>query len=318
MKCSYCNNDAVIYRKYEGRALCKSHFFRDIEKRFLRTIRKHKLFDRGDHVAVGVSGGKDSSVLLYLLSKFKDRLGIEVSAIIVDEGIKGYRDKTMKKAENFTSSLGIKLHKVSFKEVAGDSLDNLIRRARSKGMNIRACTICGVFRRQALNLKAREIKANKVAIGHNLDDEAQSILANYIRGDILRGIRLGAKPAVVEDDLFIPRVKPLIYIPEKEVALYALLKELPVDFAECPYAMESFRWSIRDIINLLEDRYPGTKYSIVKTYEKLLPALRESVEVEKLKRCKVCGEPSSRDVCKACELKIDLGLIEYPKEKEGK
>jgi len=304
MKCSLCERDAVIYRKYEGIALCERHFIRSIERTFLKTIRKYNLISYGDKVAVGLSGGKDSSVLLYLLKKYQKKYGIEIEAILVDEGIKGYRDKTRKDAENLTKKLGVKLHIITFKDVLGMSLDDAVRIAREKGEKMRACTICGVYRRYALDLKAKEIQANKLAIGHNLDDEAQSIMSNYLKGDLLRAARLGPKPHVIES-VFVQRIKPLLFIPDKEVALYAMLKELPVDFDECLYASTSFRWDIRGIINNLEVKYPGIKFNIVKTYEKIMPCIKEMLPKE-INKCKMCGMPTSREICKACEIKSAL------------
>ncbi len=301
MRCSLCNHEAVINRKYQGTRLCRNHFIKSVEKNFLRTIRKYNLIDYGDKIAVGFSGGKDSAVLLYLLKKYQNKLGIGIEAILVDEGIRGYRDKTKEDAIKFSEKLGVKLHIVNFKEVLGMSLDEAIIKAKNNNADMKACTICGVHRRFALDLKAKEIKANKLAIAHNLDDEAQSILANYLRGDLLRAARLGPKPHVVEG-VFVQRIKPLLFVPEKEVALYAMLKNFPIGFDECPYAEGSFRWEVRNIINSLEEKYPGIKYNIVKTFEKIMPLIKETLPKE-INKCIKCSQPTSREICKACEIK---------------
>ncbi len=308
MKCSICGEKAVIFRKYEGVALCKKHFMRSIEKTFLKTIRKYNLIDYGDKVAVGLSGGKDSSVLLYLLKKYQKKFGIDIEAILVDEGIKGYRDKTRKDAENLTKKLNVKLHIITFKDILGITLDEAVKIAKEKGEKMRACTICGVNRRYALDIKAKEIGADKLAIAHNLDDEAQSILANYLRGDLLRAARLGPKPYVIEG-VFVQRIKPLLFIPEKEIALYALLKDFSLDFDECPYASSSFRWDIRNILNQLEDKYPGIKFNLVRTYEKIMPCIKDMLP-KTINKCKICGMPTSREICKACEIKQTL--VDHP------
>ena len=306
MQCSLCKAKAVIYRKYEGRALCKKHFLESIEKKFLKTIRKYELVKRGDKVAVGISGGKDSATLLYLLTKFQDKLGIEVEAILINEGIEGYRNLTIHYAEKLASKLKIPLHIVSFKDHIGKDLDEMVKISREKKLELTPCTICGVFRRLLLEKKAKEIKATKLAIGHNLDDEAQSILANYFKGDLIRAARLGPKPHVIEG-VFVQRIKPLIDIPEKEVALYALLRNLPVDFAECPYAQGSYRWDVRELINKFELKHMGTKQNIVRTYEKIMPCIRESLP-KTINRCEKCGMPTSRRICKACEIKDLLNI----------
>ncbi len=313
MKCSYCPKPAVIFRRYEGRALCRRHFIHSFEKIVKRTIRENNLIGRGRHIAVGLSGGKDSSAMLSLLHSIaKENRNMKLFAILINEGIKGYRTETH--AKKLCKKLGVPLHVAYFKKEFGKSLDEIVKNHRKKHKkptgedNLKACTFCGVIRRHLLNKTARKIKADRLAIGHNLDDEAQAIMANYIRGDMLRGVRLGANAFTAEDERFVPRIKPLREVPEKEVALYAILKGLPADFGECPYAEESFRWSIRDILNGLEEKYPGTKFSVVRTFDRLKPALQKTVSGGKIGTCSSCGEPASRKVCKVCELTKIAGL----------
>lgn len=304
MNCSYCEKPAVIYRRYEGRALCRRHFMHSFERIVKRTIRENHLIDRKKHIAVGLSGGKDSCALLYILHSItKDRPNIKLSAILINEGIKGYR--TEKHAKSICKKFGVPLHIAYFKKEWGKTLDALVARERKRGNsdNLKACTYCGTMRRFLINKTAREIGAETVAIGHNLDDEVQAIQANYIRGDLLRGIRLGASAFSIQDPRFIPRIKPLREVPEKEVAIYAMLNGLNADFGECPYAEESFRWDIRNILNGLEAKYPGTKYSILRTFDRIKPALEATTKkTAGISTCKICGEPASNDVCKVCEL----------------
>ncbi len=305
MHCSYCEKPAIIYRRYEGRALCRHHFIHSFEKIVKRTIRENHLIDRKKHITVGLSGGKDSCALLYILHSItKDRPNIKLSAILVNEGIKGYR--TEKHAKAICKKLKVPLHIAYFKKEWGKTLDELIIREKKSNAsdNLKACTYCGTMRRFLINKAAREIGADTVAIGHNLDDEVQAIMANYIRGDLVRGIRLGANAFSVEDPRFIPRIKPLREVPEKEVAIYALLKGLNPDLAECPYAEESFRWDVRNMLNELEAKYPGTKYSILRTFDRIKPALLKTTLIpgQKIGTCKMCGEPASNEVCKVCEL----------------
>lgn len=304
MKCK-CGNEAVIYRAFEGRALCKRHFLESVDIRISRTIGQNRLIKRGEHIAVGVSGGKDSSLTLYQLKQLQPKFKLKISAILIDEGIKGYRDKTIKKARQLCKKLKVPLYIGSFKKEFDLSLDEMMKKAKAKRLKhpLNACTYCGVFRRHLLNKIARKIKADKLAIGHNLDDEAQSIMANWIRGDMLRAIRVGAKAYIVKDKILVPRIKPLRDVPEKETALYAILKGFDASFDECPYASESFRWEIRDMINDLEAKHSGTKFSIVKTFDRLQPSIRKMIKVEKLGKCKKCGEVSSQAECKVCLLR---------------
>lgn len=305
-----CGKKAVIYRDYEGRALCEEHFIRSVDKKVKRTIRQNNLVEYQDTIAVGVSGGKDSGVLLYLLKKyFEERDDIKLKALAIDEGIKGYRDESLDEIKSLANTLDVPLTIASFENAYGYSLDRImeIKEERGKELGIEgvtSCTFCGVLRRDILNQKARDLEADKLAIGHNLDDEVQAIMMNYMKGDYQRMARLGPKTYKVPSENFVPRIKPLRQIPERETTLYSQLKDMDVAIDECPYVSGSFRFEVRDFINEMEDRHPTTKYSILSNFDKLLPLLREKFygKVEEVSPCERCGEPSSGDLCKKCEL----------------
>jgi len=140
------------------------------DKRFRKTVRTRKMIKKGDLVAVGLSGGKDSTVLLHSLARLRKDLPFELVAITIDEGIAGYRARTMKPAKASCEKLSIEQHVFSFKELCGKRLDHLVRKSEE---NI-PCSQCGVLRRYALNKAARELKAHRLALGHNLDDMAQT------------------------------------------------------------------------------------------------------------------------------------------------
>ena len=102
MICSFCKNESIFFRNYEGHYYCKKHFIKNFEKRVKKTISINQLVQKGDRIAVAYSGGKDSSNLVFLLNKiFKNNPNVEVFAITFDEGIKGYRDEAIKKSKNF-------------------------------------------------------------------------------------------------------------------------------------------------------------------------------------------------------------------------
>ncbi len=292
MKCQRCGKTAVIYQKYSNAHLCKSHFIEDVERKIKRDIRKFKMVERNDRIAVALSGGKDSIALLYILHKiFDKRQDLELSAITIDEGISGYREKTLSHAIKLTGELGIPHTIRSFEYAFGTTLDKLTEKKEAA-----ACTLCGVLRKNILNKAARELGATKLAIGHNLDDEAQTILMNYLRGDVDRMTRISGafQPRMVL------RIKPLRSVPEKEVALYGFLNNLPVSTDECPYAGEALRNEIREMLNNYEVKHPGTKYSLLGGFEAVSQALRPPGM--QIVQCEKCGEPSSETVCKTCRL----------------
>ena len=154
-----------------------------------------------------------------------------------------------------------------------------------------------------MNSLARDLGADALATGLNLDDTAQSILMNFTRGDVERLARLGPHDKVQPG--LIPRIQPLRLIPENETYLYALLKGLPFSDDECPYADSALRNEYREIVNRLEDTHPATKPSIVSSYDSIRPMLMESFPPAELGICS-CGEPTKNKVCQCCALMEEI------------
>lgn len=299
MKCSFCKNESILSRSYEGHNYCEKHFIKFFEKRVKKTIRVNKLIENGDKIAIAYSGGKDSSNVLFLLNKiFKNNPKIELFAMTFDEGIKGYRDKIIKRSESFCKELGVKNYVFSFKKEFGFTIDQL-----SKKLDSGFCGSCGILKRSLLNKKARELKATKIATGHNLDDECQSILMNVLRGDLLRLVRVGPMPMIGIHTKFIPRIKPLVLTPEIESELFAKINNIPFYPKKCPYSVDNpLRGKTEDFLNNLEKSSPGIKYSLYECACKIAPFIKEKFKAGKIGNCRKCGEPSSQEVCKVCEL----------------
>jgi uncharacterized protein (TIGR00269 family) len=264
-----------------------------------KEMRKELMVERGDTIAVALSGGKDSTALLVLLTKiFRNRTDLNFLAIGVDEGIEGYRAITLSNAERVAREVGVDFHRLSFADAFGFTLDEIATR----GFEQAPCTFCGVLRRKLIDRTAKELGATKVATAHNLDDEVQTILINYLRGDLERLGRLRGRR-----EEFIPRIKPLRDVPEKEVALYALVTGLPLLSCSCPYASRSFRFSVKRLLNELEWKHPGSKYALMRGYERLAAFLPPPQPDRKLLRCERCGDASAAQRCKACEIIEQMG-----------
>ncbi|MBS3172116.1 TIGR00269 family protein [Candidatus Woesearchaeota archaeon] len=297
MTCSRCKTKPVIKLPNSQVSLCKTCFIKYFEKKVRRTVRQYKMIKKGELIGVGVSGGKDSLVTLHILNDIINKQRVtKILAIAIDEGIHGYRSKTLQNAVNYCEKNGIKLHIYSFENEFGISLDNAVKK-----LKLHPCSVCGVFRRYLLNQKARELKLNKLATGHNLDDEAQSIVMNMFKSGNEVSARLGPITGIKTESGFIQRVKPLYFLTEKEVMTYAFLKGLNEELNECPYATESFRNDVKDVLNNFSEKYPATKYSIITSFLDVLPLLKEKYKNGQIKYCKCCGEPASNEVCQACE-----------------
>lgn len=299
--CDKCSKAPVIRVRYSGAHLCSRHFCEFVEKRVKHELRRQVELKGGERVAVAVSGGKDSTVALTLTSEIlSKRRNLELCAVTVDEGIKGYRPSSIPIVASHCRRLGIEHIVVSLKDLYGTTMDRIASRKR----DLATCSYCGVLRRAAMNRAAREWKATHLATGLNLDDTAQSILMNFSRGDVSRLARLGPHRRVQEG--LVPRIQPLRMIPESETTLYAIVRNLEFHDLECPYAPEAMRNVYRGVVAQLEDRYPGTRHSILRSYDEILPALERSYPQSRLRAC-ACGEPTISTKCKACELLDSIG-----------
>jgi uncharacterized protein (TIGR00269 family) len=302
--CTCCKTrSAFFFRQYSGERLCKKCFTQSIEAKVRATITRYHMLNFNDHLAVAVSGGKDSLSILHILAKLrKFRPKTTLTAVTVDEGIKGYRDEALEIASALCKKLEVPQHIVSFKELYGFTLDEMIARVRERGKTeLTACAYCGVLRRRAINAGAKQVKADKIATGHTLDDEVQTELMNIFHGDIARLAK--EKPVTSEvHPMFVQKIKPFCEIPEKESALYAYVKKISFQDTPCPYASEALRNDIRGMLNCMEAKHAGTKFTVFKAMERLRPAIEETVKKENFKTCMECGEPSALDLCKACEM----------------
>ncbi len=301
MRCSKCDGPAVTLIRYSGQHLCREHFLAFTERRAKQELGREVGFHGGERVAVGLSGGKDSSTTTVLLHEIlAPRRDVELVAITVDEGIASYRPQGLASARELCRGLGVEHRVVRTEDAVGWAMDDVV------GADPAAipCSYCGVFRRSALNRAAREAGADYLATGLNLDDTAQSVLMNVARGDVDRLARLGphgrAQPGLV------PRLQPLRMVPDKEVYLYAMLRGIRFHDGACPYAERAQRGRFREIVNRLEAESPGTRHAIVRGYDEMRPALAGRLSSAPVHPCPECGEPTAGRVCKACELKARL------------
>ncbi|MEM2104059.1 MAG: TIGR00269 family protein [Candidatus Bathyarchaeia archaeon] len=304
VKCNVCNRREAFYmRPYSGEKLCKSCFAKSIINKVRVTVAKHGMLEFNDRIAVAVSGGKDSVSLLHVLAEIEQNYPkASIMAVSVDEGIAGYRHEALRIAKENCQKLGVEHYVVSFKELYGFTLDEIVEKLRERGeKELTSCAYCGVLRRKALNIIARKAKADKLATAHTLDDEAQTVLLNMLHGDVLRIAR--EKPLTDEaHPKLVRRIKPFCEIPERETALFAYIKKVRFQNMLCPYASEALRNDVRVFLNRMEEKHAGTKYTVFKAAEKIRSALEKTASSQILRECGQCGEPTVKDICQACEM----------------
>src|SRR3989344_5401065 len=131
--CDECNEAASAYLAYSNSSMCKDHFFHHFEKRVKRTIRQFSMLKGAKHVGLALSGGKDSTVLLTLLKPMCDEMRIELTAIAVDEGIGGYREKLLQHARSMCKQLDVNLVERSYAGEIGLSMDDVMTSEKRKG-----------------------------------------------------------------------------------------------------------------------------------------------------------------------------------------
>ncbi len=295
-KCGKCDRKAAIV---STKPYCKEHFIGYFENKVIATIKKFSLISKSDKVIVGSSGGKDSTSLLYILQKYFKN----VSAIAIDEGIPGYRNVTLEGLKRFCGSNGIPLQVYSYREEFGFTLTDAIKARK----DVSPCSICGVLRRYLLNLKSRPF--TRIATGHNLDDEVQSIMMNLMKAQVQLLSRLGPVSGNIPDPKFTPRVKPLYFCTEREVAAYAIIKNFGISFIQCPHSHNSFRAFVRDALNDYESKHKGAKLNLVSNFLQMLPGIKKQHSVSSLNYCSNCSEPSERKTCSACTVVKSITAI---------
>lgn len=283
MKCQKCDNNAVI----SDPVLCKEHYTSWFESNVEDTVNKYNLLSHDEKIAVACSGGKDSTSILYILK----RMGFNLDAIAIDEGIPGYRDSTLVDLKKFCDSHDITLKTFSFNNDFGFKLQDV----RSK-MDSAPCKSCGILRRYLLNKYS--FGYDKIVTGHNLDDEFQNIMMNVLKSNVDVLLRLGPVTGHQAHDGFVQRVKPLYFMTEKQVLTYSLLKGFDIHYTQCPNASLGYRTRVRDLFFELEEEIPGLRKNSVESFLSLSGSF-ESPETSPGK-CENCGMPSKGRVCSVC------------------
>jgi len=231
MKCDKCENQAAYTRKYSGQKLCSQCFSNSIVRKTAKTISKYKMIQHSDLVAVAVSGGKDSLALLKIIHEMASTHHFKIIVITIDEGIAGYRNEALEIVEKFCSELNVK-HKVySYKDLFELTLDEALELRDNEKTS--SCSICGTLRRRAIDYAAKDVGANVIATGHNLDDTLQTFVINMLSGDTTK---IGwMDPDTSKNSL--RKIKPFCEIYESEIVFYAFTN----DFNSSVYCIGKFK-----------------------------------------------------------------------------
>lgn len=297
-----CGARAIVRRPKNGEPVCQACFYRQFEDEIHETIVEEDLFTEGERVAIGASGGKDSTVLAYVLGELNRRknYGLDLFLLSVDEGISGYRDDSLATVHRNKEQYGMPLLVVSYKDLYGWTMDEIVGQIGTKGN----CTFCGVFRRQALDRGAVFLKADKVVTGHNADDIAETVLLNLLRADLPRLSRCTC--AVTGRDSPLPRVKPFKHTYEKEIVMYARYKKLDYFATECKYAPNAYRGLARDFLREVDAIRKSSILDIISAAEAMQFPESDTSAMPVQRKCERCNYITSQKLCKACLLTDSL------------
>lgn len=299
MKCDRCQNTAVYSRKYSGENFCSECFSNSILRKAAKTISKYNMIQNDELVCVAVSGGKDSLALLHVLSKMSKNHNFRIHAVTIDEGIEGYRNEALEIVKNFCAELRVSHNVYSYKELFDLTLDESLMLREDEKLS--SCSICGTFRRRAMDHAAKEIGADVVATGHNLDDTLQTFIINTLSGDTNK---IGwMDPDTSGNSL--RKIKPFCEIYESEIVFYAFTNNLPFQTEPCPHMNEGIRTEIREFLNKLENSHGGIKNSMYRSVLKISRIMKETDYKERIK-CSNCGAECTGKVCSVCKMIVNL------------
>ncbi|UKK01811.2 hypothetical protein MACK_001164 [Theileria orientalis] len=311
--CTNCNSrNAVVRRSFTGHFNCKQCFIESFETNVYNYITSNNLISDGDRVCIGVSGGKDSSVLTHVLFTIKNRYNLNwnLYLLAIDEGIKGYRDDSLLIVDHLYDKYKIELKVLNFKDTYGLTMDQVVALIGKKNN----CTICGSFRRQILEIGARLFEANVLCTGHNADDMAETVLLNLFRGDLYKlttSINNGRAngPEVTVSDTKLKRIKPLKYTFEKEIVMYARFLSLKYFSTECIYSPEAYRGHMRSFIKNLEIINPKIILNIIHSGDQFFS---DYTPVDNSRNtCIKCGIGNVKNICKPCVIVEQLNVLKY-------
>ncbi|KXG76618.1 tRNA 2-thiocytidine biosynthesis protein TtcA [Fervidicola ferrireducens] len=294
MRCRRCGEKAEIYLKRHNTAFCSSCFQVYYSEQVKRNIKREKMFKPNDRILVVVSGGKDSMALWHILLK----LGYNVTGMYINLGICGYSDRSQEVVERYSQANNAPVIIKNIEKEYGFSIPALAREIRRS-----TCSLCGTIKRYLFNKVALDGGFDAVATGHNLDDEAATLLGNVLSWQ--EGYLARQSPVLPSTHpKLVKKVKPLYTLTERENLAYVLFNGIEFIHEECPHALGASSILYKEILNKLEDESPGTKQRFLTNfYKKGKKFFEKYSEPVKLNECKICGQVTTAEICSFCRLR---------------
>ena len=316
--CQNCKKvTSVFFIPSQKKRWCKDCFSQFFERRVKRTVEKYKMFIPHQRIGVCLSGGKDSSSLLWALKKIYPELSL--LGIHINLGIGYYSDIAEEAVKRLCEKIGIPLFTYNLKKEEGYSIDDFVFTHYKR----KICAVCGSIKRYLFSKIAKQLNLDALATGHHLDDLVSTMLSLFFQGDFSSLLRLSPViPPLIEGQA--KKIKPLCTSPEMEIFYYSVLNELPLEGCSCPHGEITPSKKIKKIIEDLEKENHQIKYQLFSVFnKKLIPLIRLKKEKEILRKCKLCEQPtdSLEEICGRCrkimllekvpERKLEITLEEF-------
>ena len=210
-----------------------------------KAVDEYQMIQEGDHIAVGISGGKDSLTLLYALHGLKRFYPnkFELSAITVDLG---YEEFDLDPVHELCQELG-----VPYKVVKTDIAHILFEERKESN----PCSLCAKMRKGALNDAVKEMGCNKVAYAHHKDDIIETMLLSLI----FEGRFHSFSPKTYLDRMDLTVIRPIMFVDEADVIGFKNKYNLPVVKSKCPVNGYTKRQYAKELVRQLNTEHPGAK-----------------------------------------------------------
>ena len=227
-----------------------------LKERFVKAMATYHLIEDDDRILVGLSGGKDSLLLLEFLAKRAkiDHPRFSVEALHVRMDNIHYETDTSY-LQQFCDELGVRLHVRTTRFEIGEET---IKNARDARRQKQPCFLCSWMRRKQLFNLAQELGCNKIALGHHQDDLIHTALMNLT----FQG-HFGTMPARLKmRKMPLEMIRPLCLMEEQDIKAYAEMKGYQKQKKLCPYETDSHRSDIKRLYEAIEQMNPEARYSI--------------------------------------------------------
>jgi tRNA-5-methyluridine54 2-sulfurtransferase len=305
-QCAVCRQPAAIVEPRHRAAWCQTHFPDHVIAQVRKAIDHpptrdphERMFSYADSILVAVSGGKDSLALWDILL----RLGYHAEGLYIGLGIGGYSSRSQQITEAFAKSRNAILHTVDLADSYGFSTGTA-----ATALNRSPCGVCGLSKRYVFNAFAAKQGFDVVVTGHNLDDEAATLLGNITRWH--DSLLARQSPLLASNGPNQARkCKPLYRLSEHETAAYCVITGIDYVVEECPLVDGNTGQQFKAALDILEDATPGVKAQFLFGFLERQPTHatgNDHDELGELNACGECGMPTTGTVCAFCRQRAAL------------